>query len=171
MLYGNFEINLFFMKTLINLIFVSFLAVTILQACGPSEEELRQQQIARQDSLRQVYQAQMEQMRLDSLRQAEEESIAPEEEDDSEIEFTETGRFTVQIESWRSKEKADAQAQRWIERGHSRAYVMKFGNEDSGDVWYRVRMGRFDSREMAEKFKAKLARDYNKESWISEVRH
>ncbi len=159
------------MKQTISYLSILILTLTFLHACGPSEEELRQQEAARLDSLQQVYQAQMEQMRLDSLEQANEDTMESEEEENEEFEFSDDGLYTIQIEAWRSREKAEAQAERWRERGYDRAYVIEYGDEDSGDIWYRVRLGRFDTREMAANFKEMLARDYDKEAWISELRN
>lgn len=159
------------MKQTISYLSILILTLALLHACGPSEEELRQQEAARLDSLQQVYQAQMEQMRLDSLEQANEDSMDAEEEESDEFEFSDDGLYTIQIEAWRSREKAEAQAERWRERGYERAYVVEYGDEDSGDIWYRVRLGRFDTKEIATNFKEMLALDYDKESWISELRN
>lgn len=159
------------MKQTISYLSILILTLAFLHACGPSEEELRQQEAARLDSLQQVYQAQMEQMRLDSLEQANEDAMEAEEEESDEFEFSDDGLYTIQIEAWRSREKAEAQAERWRERGYDRAYVIEYGDEDSGDIWYRVRLGRFDTKEMAANFKAMLVTDYDKDSWISELRN
>lgn len=158
------------MKTALGYLIVAGLAILLIQGCGPSEEELREQERARQqavqDSLQLVYEAQMEQMRQDSIEQARLDSIAAAEARRT-FEYSETGRFAVQIESWRSEAKAQAQANRWKERGFENTFVVKYGDEDSGDVWYRVRVGRFDTREMAENMTYALKEDYGQDSWIS----
>jgi cell division protein FtsN len=161
------------MKTLISLLITALIAVAFLHGCGPSEEELREQELARQqaerDSLEQVYAEQMEQMRQDSIAQARQDSIA-EAEKRSLIEYSQDGDYTVQIQSWRSKEKADRVASEWRDRGFEHAYVVQFGNEETGEVWYRVRIGRFDTEEHAYNLKAKLAEEHNTESWVSILR-
>jgi hypothetical protein len=141
-----------------------------MYGCGPSEEELRRQEQARQDSLEQVRQQRLEQQRLDSLEQARQDSLEAvrlEEAERRRIEFDENGPFAVQVEAWRSEDKAQAQVSKWQERGYENAYVVKHGNEERGDVWFRVRLGRFATMEMAEKFQALLREDYNAQSWIS----
>lgn len=165
-----------FMKTSIVYVVMVFLTVLLFQGCGPSEEELRQQELARQDSLQQVYQAEMEQMRLDSLEQAERENTEPEEEEgetpefeNSDFEYSDNGYYAVQIEAWRSEEKARDQAELWKKRDFEHAFVVEYGNPEKGDTWYRVRLGRFDSLEMAENFKTMLETDYSTQSWISET--
>jgi cell division protein FtsN len=160
----------FAMKNIITFLLLAGLTLSLLHACGPSEEELREQERARQqainDSLALVYEAQLEQMRLDSIEQARQTSIA-EAEARPVIEYSERGRYTVQIEAWRSENKARAQARRWQDRGFDRAYVVQFGDERTGEVWYRVRLGRFDTEETAKNLKDRLETEYNKESWIS----
>ncbi|WP_069131116.1 SPOR domain-containing protein [Rhodohalobacter halophilus] len=160
------------MKTLLTFMGTAILAISLLVGCGPSEEELRQQELQRQqaerDSLERVYEAQMEQMRQDSIAQARQDSIA-EAESRSQIEFSETGNYAVQVQSWRSEEKANNELHQWKERGYENAFVVKFGNEDTGNVWYRVRIGRVESEEMAQNLKEKLMEDYGAESWISQL--
>ncbi|MDZ7716235.1 MAG: SPOR domain-containing protein [Balneolaceae bacterium] len=155
------------------LIIFTVLAATLIglmSACGPSEEELQRREQARQDSLEQVRQQQIEQQRLDSIAQARQDSIDAAEkkqEQRTQIEFDENGSFTVQTEAWRSEVKAKRQAEKWRERGYEQAYVVKYGNEETGDIWFRVRLGKFATKAMAEKFQTVLSEDYNANSWIS----
>ncbi|MGM0546348.1 MAG: SPOR domain-containing protein [Bacteroidota bacterium] len=145
------------------------IAISLLQACGPSEEEIQEREQARQDSLEQVRQQELEQQRQDSLEQARQDSIeaAEKEEERNRIEYDENGKYAVQVESWRSEVKAEQQVQKWVDRGYENAYVVKMGNEDTGDVWFRVRLGRVDSEEMAEKLEDKLMRNHDAKSWTS----
>ncbi|MEX0648439.1 MAG: SPOR domain-containing protein [Balneolaceae bacterium] len=157
------------MKIITGYVVVAFLSIAFLQGCGPSEEELRQQELARLDSLQQVYQAEMEQMRQDSLAQAEqsEAETEPEEESLPSFSYSESGEFSVQIEAWRSREKAENQAERWRQRDFDRAFVVEYGNPEGGDVWYRVRLGKFDTYEMASNFKAFIETNHNTTTWVS----
>lgn len=158
------------MKTWIIYIFTAFLAITLISACGDSsEEDARQTAImeqAERDSLERVYQAQLEQAKLDSIAQAEADSIAAEEERQR-IEYSEYGDFVVQVAAWRSQSKAQRYADEWRDKGFDRAYVVEYGDRSTGDVWYRVRLGRFDSPEMAQRLKENLEIDYEARSWIS----
>lgn len=144
----------------------------MLQACSPEETETEQDQQAVQDSLAQVYEAEMEQMRQDSLARVREDSIAAAEEREqreASIEYSESGDFVVQVEAWRSEEKARQQASEWRNRGYDRAFVVSYGNEETGDVWYRVRIGQFNSREMAVRLQNNLDEEYNAVSWVSVI--
>lgn len=159
------------MKQVIIYFITAALAISMFTGCGPSEEEVQQREQARQDSLEQMRQQRLAEQRQDSIEQARQDSIAAakEREERNRIEFDSNGSFAVQVEAWRSEEKAEAQVQKWVERGYENAYVVKFGNEDIGDVWFRVRLGHLATKEMAEKLKNKLQEEYNEPSWISTV--
>ncbi len=160
------------MKTLLTLLGVSILAITLIAGCGPSEEELRQQELERQqaerDSLEQVYEAQMQQMIQDSIARAQQDSIA-EAERQSQIIYSDSGDYAVQVQSWRSEEKANRELNMWKDRGFENAFVIQYGNEETGDVWYRVRIGRVENREMAKNLQDKLSNEYETQSWISRL--
>lgn len=164
--------SLHIMKTLLSFLGMALLAISLMVSCGPSEEELQQQELERQqaerDSLERVYEAEMEQMRQDSIAQAQQDSI-DEAEQRNQFEFTDDGNYAVQVQSWRSKEKADQELQEWQERGFEDAFVVQFGDEETGEVWYRVRIGRVENEEMAKNLQGKLKDEYDAESWISQL--
>lgn len=158
------------MKRIVIFLVVSAFSISLLNACGPSKEEKQRREQARQDSLARVRQQRLEQQRQDSIAQARQDSIQAAQERERErnrIEFNPNGPFAVQVESWRSRDKAQAQVQKWKDRGYENAYVVKFGNEDTGNVWFRVRLGRLATKEMAEKLRDKLQREYSAQSWTS----
>lgn len=162
-------------------ILIPVLMLTLLYGCGPTEEERQQQQEeeqqARLDSLEQVWEAEMEEMRQDSLQQAREDSIAHAEAEAAEqqeeeqrrqaVQFVENGPFTVQVRSWRSEERAEEHADLWKSRGYDGAYVVKYGDESTGDVWFRVRLGNVPSYSMAQRLKQELQTKHSTESWIA----
>jgi len=158
------------MKRLVIFLVTSSIAIGLLNACGPSEEEIRQREQARQDSLEEVQQQRMMQQRQDSIEQARQDSIAAakkRERERNRIEFDPDGAFSVQVEAWRSETKAQAQVQKWVDRGYENAYVVKYGNEETGDIWFRVRLGHLATKEMAQKLEDKLQREYSEPSWTS----
>ena len=158
------------MKSALIYITTIILSIAMLQACAPEEAEVERDQQAIQDSLVQAYEAEMEQMRQDSIAQVREDSLRAareQERREDRIEYSENGEFVVQIEAWRSQEKAQQQADQWIDRGYNRAYVVSYGNENTGDVWYRVRIGHFNSREMAERLQTRLDEELSTVSWVS----
>lgn len=160
------------MKTALAYIAMVVIALTFLHGCGPSEEELREQERARQqavqDSLQLVYQAQMEEMRQDSIERVRRDIIA-EEEARPQFEHSETGRYAVQVQSWRTQSKANEQAEIWRERGFENAFVTEYGNESTGDIWYRVRLGRYETEEVAENVQQRIMQEHEAESWISQI--
>lgn len=157
------------MKRVVIFLITSAMAISMLQACGPSEEEIQQREQARQDSLERVKQQRLEQQRQDSIQQARQDSIeaAKRERARNRIEYDSNGAFAVQVEAWRSEDKAEGQIQKWVDRGYENAYVVKMGNEETGNVWFRVRLGRVATIDMAEKLQDKLMRNHNEQSWIS----
>lgn len=161
------------MKRIIIFIITSSIALSLLNACGPSEEEIQRRQQARQDSIQQARQDSIRQARQDSIRQARQDSIEAakkRERERNRIEFDSNGSFAVQVEAWRSRDKAKAQVQKWVDRGYENAYVVKHGNEETGDIWFRVRLGRLATLDMAKKLEQKLQREYNEPSWTSMVK-
>ncbi|HKK45941.1 MAG TPA: SPOR domain-containing protein [Balneolaceae bacterium] len=161
------------MKKIAIYLVMSAFAVSLLNACGPSQKEKQRREQARQDSLARVRQQRLEQQRQDSIAQARQDSIQAAKERERErnrIEFDPNGPYAVQVESWRSQDKAQAQVQKWKDRGYDNAYVVKFGNEDTGDIWFRVRLGRLPTKDMAEKLRDKLQRQYSAQSWTSMIK-
>lgn len=154
------------MKTFAFYAFAVLLGITLLQACGSDDAVEERDQQAIEDSLAQAEQAEREQMRRESLEQARADSIAAEEER-TRVEYSDDGEYVVQVEAWRSQEKANQQKEEWQQKGYDRAAVVMFGSEDTGDVWYRVRLGEFESREMAERLQTILTEEYKAQAWVS----
>lgn len=161
------------MRQIAIFLLTSIISISLLNACGPSDEEIKQREQARQDSLEKVRQQRLEQQRQDSIEQARQDSIEAAQKrqrERNDIDFDSDGPFALQVEAWRSRDKAKAQVQKWVDRGYENAYVVKFGNEETGDIWFRVRLGRLGTKEMASKLEDKLMREYNAKSWISEAK-
>jgi cell division septation protein DedD len=141
--------------------------------CGPSEEEQRKAEQARQDSLEQLRQEQLEQerqdsiARADSIKAAEEAKKAEEEEKRMDVAFDEDGNYAVQVEAWRSQRKAEEQIEKWQDRGFENAFVVQHGNEETGDVWFRVRLGRLSTQEDARNLQTRIKENYGADSWIA----
>jgi len=159
------------MNKLTVLLITSSIAMGVIVGCGgPSKKEKQRRKQERQDSLEQVRQQRLAQMRKDSIQQARKDSIAAAKKRKrklNRIKFDSDGNFAVQVESWRSKDKADGQLQKWEDRGYENAYTVKMGNEATGNIWFRVRLGHMSSKEMAQKLKDKLQRKYQEPSWVS----
>jgi len=162
------------MKTLLVYLLTAITAISLLQACGPSEEEQqRQRQQAIQDSLERVRQQRLQQQRMDSIAraQARADSIAAaeqqREEERNRMQFDPNGNLAVQVEAWRSREKAQEQVSKWVERGFDNAYVVEHGNEETGNIWYRVRLGKVSSREMANRIGNNIQNQFGERFWVA----
>lgn len=151
---------------------LSFLVIAIMIAsCGPSEEEKQRQEQARQDSLEQARKDSLAKVRQDSLAKARADSLAKAEEKPiGDVTFTEQGRFAIQVESWRSRIKAEQRAEMWKERGFDNASVIKDTHQNPGNVWFGVRLGRVESEESAEKVQQQLRQEYQTEASIIIIR-
>lgn len=144
--------------------------------CGPSDEEKRIAEQARQDSIAEARadsiekanKAEADRLRQIELEQKRQEELQAERERKT-ITYDENGVYTVQIESWRSEDVAEKVLDRWKKRGMDNAFIVRYGNEDSGDIWFRVRLGKYATRAMAEKHAKLILEDFNRKTWITTV--
>lgn len=158
------------MKKISTYILLMAVALFSFQACGPSEEERRAAEQARLDSLRQVQQQQIDAMmkaRQDSIAQAQEQQEEMEEEQGSQ--FVEGGTYAVQVGAFRSEEEAMEYKNMLSDRDYPHIYTVKVGNEETGDVWFRLRVGFFAEKAAAESFGAELGSELNTGYWVSKV--
>jgi cell division septation protein DedD len=153
-------------------IYTILLAMVMLsfQACGPSEEERRAAEKARLDSLRQVEEqriAEMMQAREDSIAQAQMQQEVIEEEQGPN--FSQDGTYIAQVGAFRSEDAANNYKAKLSDRDYPHVYTVKIGNEETGDVWYRLRVGFFAEKADAEEFGAELGAELNTGYWVSKV--
>lgn len=158
------------MKDFKSIIGLSILVIILIQACGPTEEELRQREQARLDSLQRVQVEQLEQARMDSMNVAQQqaEQLALAEAERRNITYSSDGPFSIQVGSWRSEEKANEMIEKWKSNGFENAYSVKFGSEETGDVWFRVRLGNVATIADAEKLQALVKEDFDMDTWIDQ---
>lgn len=143
-----------------------------LAACGESEAEKQARMQAYQDSLRAAEQAKvaamMEEMRQDSIAAAE--AAAAEEAAKPANSLVEEGPYVVQVGAWRSEDKAQKFVDKLADREYPSTYVVKIGEEETGDIWFRVRVGFFETKEAAETFGTELAAEINTGYWVSYIK-
>ena len=133
-------------------------------SCGESEADKLAREQARIDSLRIAEQAALEarmQAVEDSLAAVEAARLA-EEAAKTAYTFDEYGTYVLQIGAWRSEVKANLIADRWSSRA-SAASVVPGGDETSGDVWFRVRIGYFPTMQDAQNFGTEMGLSY----WVT----
>ena len=150
--------------------------LTTILACGESEQERMAREQARQDSLRKVEMAKVQaqiQAYEDSVAAAEQSGEMMEDDEDAapkavnEFAMVESGPYVVQVGAFRSQDKAQHYVDKWADRSYPSSYVIKTGNEATGDVWFRVRVGYFSTTEDAENFGAQLAKEINSGYWVA----
>ncbi|MEX0778670.1 MAG: SPOR domain-containing protein [Balneolales bacterium] len=152
----------------------------LIHACGPTDQEIRENETATQDSLARVQEMKNAAAEMAEAKQKEEEqqqdTKADQKDENSEAEqtveeyspivFDQDGRYTLQVESWRSEIKAEQNVDRWQKRGFDDAFVVSYGDESTGDIWFRIRLGRFGSYSMAQRQKEIIESDFNIPAWI-----
>lgn len=148
----------------------------LLQACGESEEQRRAREQARMDSLLKVQQQEiaeeMARLERENAANAEvsEEEATQEESSNNDYGFVENGEYALQVGAFRSKDKAEGYLTKWADRDYPSLYTVKVGNEEFGDVWFRVRIGFFGTKEDAENLGEELSAEINSGYWVSKVR-
>ncbi len=168
------------MKKIIQYFAFATLAVTLVQACGKGQKkpqtmskqntvsQAKQDSLAKAQAEKDAKQAE-EMMKQNQMQDTTQAEPIPPATDSTQIKFDPNGAYAVQVGSWRSIDFAAKRKDFWKNRGYNDAYVVKFGKEETGDVWYRVRLGRFTTREMAQNEQDLLKQKYNTASWISYV--
>lgn len=140
-----------------------------ISACGESEAEKQARIQAYQDSLRAVEQAKIAEMMAAAVQDSIDAANAIKELEESTgavYGFSEDGSYILQLGAWRSEEKAQSFVDAWADRNYQNVYVTKKGDELTGNVWFRVRIGKFATRLDAENLGAELATEINSVYWV-----
>lgn len=152
-------------------LYTLLLAVTFMTftACGESEAERQAREQARLDSLRLVEQQKVAAMmaELEDSATVNDSGMEEMEEETHNSSISESGSYVVQVGAWRSEHKAQSFVDMWSDRNYPSSYVIKIGNEATGDVWFRVRVGYFQTREAAKEFGTTLAGEINTGFWVA----
>lgn len=83
------------------------------------------------------------------------------------VNYDDNGRFAIQVEAWRSDVKADQRVSYWKEQGFDHASFAEDGNDATGDLWYRLFLGRFPTFQDAKHFQEVFAEKFDNETWIT----
>lgn len=75
--------------------------------------------------------------------------------DDSKTIFTDGTKFVFQVSSWRNKSKAESEVRKLKAQGFD-AFIVQANIPQKGGIWYRVRVGYFDSLNEAQNNQRKL---------------
>jgi hypothetical protein len=94
-------------------------------------------------------------------------TIALAQENFEDINYDDNGRFAVQVEAWQSDVKAEQRVSYWKDQGFSHSSFAEDGDQMSGDVWYRVFLGRFATMDDAQQFQEVFANNFDNQTWIT----
>jgi septal ring-binding cell division protein DamX len=165
------------MKT-INTFAAGLFTLSILCSCGPSPEELRQKELARQDSLKKIQEETLAAAKTETPSEApaaQAPAASPAATPaapaaavpaSDPVQFDANGKLTLQVEAWRNRKSAEKSVDKWKKRGVDNAYAVMIENPETGEVWYRVRIGKFKTRKMAKKQAEALKEQFQVESWV-----
>ncbi len=78
------------------------------------------------------------------------------------------GHYTVQVSSWKTAKQAQSIRQSLVTQGYD-AYIQRVWLEDRQEVWWRVRVGDFESVQAAKKMRDELLPTYTA-VWVDNVR-
>jgi cell division septation protein DedD len=81
----------------------------------------------------------------------------------------EDGKYTVQVSSWRTRRRAEEDAERYTAKGFN-AYVQEAYIPSKDGTWYRVRVGRYASQNDAEQMASQLAGLLEAGFWVDRYR-
>ena len=79
------------------------------------------------------------------------------------------GNYTVQVSSWRVRSEAERAAESFRRRDYD-AYFQRAYLVERDQVWYRVRIGGFETREAAQAEAKRLRAEGVKNAWVDKVR-
>lgn len=79
------------------------------------------------------------------------------------------GKYAIQVSSWATLEEAESQAEGFLDLGLD-AYVQRARFEETGEVWYRVRIGTFSDYASASVAAAEVSSIINVSTWVDNVR-
>jgi cell division protein FtsN len=168
------------MKSTLSALLAVLLSALLLSQCGPSPQDIKKKEQARQDSVKKVQQMAIARAKADSTAKAEKfkaEQIAVEtaavaakaaEEQKAHVKFNfgDKGLVSVQVESWKTQAAAEKAVARWKNAGFKNAYAVIYGNDETGEMWYRVRLGKFRNTKVAKQAAAAVASEYNTTAWV-----
>ena len=78
------------------------------------------------------------------------------------------GHYTIQVSSWKTAKQAQSIRQSLVSEGYD-AYIQRVWLEDRQEVWWRVRVGDFESLQAAKNMRDALRPTYSA-AWVDNVR-
>lgn len=80
-----------------------------------------------------------------------------------------TGNYTIVVASFKAKTNAEKNVKLWTDAGYD-AMITEKDSEKKGSKWYRVSIGRYETKQDAMKAAAKLADAFEAGYWIEQLR-
>lgn len=80
-----------------------------------------------------------------------------------------TGSYTIVVASFKEKSNAEKTLKRWTDSGYD-AIITEKDSEKKGSKWYRVSIGRYETKQDAMKAASKLADAFEAGYWIEQLK-
>ncbi|MCH8568543.1 MAG: SPOR domain-containing protein [Balneolales bacterium] len=79
--------------------------------------------------------------------------------------ISDTGNFTVQVAANRNRYMAERTLNKWHSDGFEPAFIAVEGDEETGDIWYRVFFGRYSNFKDAEAMSEILRNTFERDAF------
>jgi len=84
--------------------------------------------------------------------------------------FSDDGIYAIQVRSEQNFTLAKKLKEEWIEKGFVDTYLQEFEDAESGETWYRIRLGNINTFQEAERIQQAILEQYETEVWIDDLR-
>jgi len=84
--------------------------------------------------------------------------------------FAKNGSLSVQVNSFQNPKRIESELELWKKRGFKNAYVAIFPVQNSDQVFYRVRLGKFKSKTKATFAAEEVTKEYNVTAWVDNTK-
>ena len=78
-------------------------------------------------------------------------------------------RFTIQVASKKRLDDAKKVAANLINSGYD-AYIQKAFFKENNQTWYRIRVGSYNDKSMAQKVAIEISNEQKEKAWVDHVR-
>lgn len=157
-------------KNIIALLILLVCSLLVFQACKSEEEEevAEEPEIEMTEPQPEPEPVPMPEPEPEPQPEPEPEPEEPRERLDTRL-FDDSGPFTVQIAAHRNRQMAEHSVNEWRESGFENAFIELDGNEETGDVWYKVNIGRYGSYSDALIMSEDMEQVYEIDTWARRI--
>ncbi|TVR17594.1 MAG: DUF4296 domain-containing protein [Balneolaceae bacterium] len=83
------------------------------------------------------------------------------------LHFSADGAYAIQVRSEQNFSLTERIKEQWIEKGFEYTYLQEFEEPESGETWYRIRLGNVSTFREAEQIQQAILNQFDVEVWIT----